>query len=570
MAFSSAMFGPNTGTSMAQRNAAGAAGKKISQMGRGGDTMAIHATPFTRNLLKALGGSGGINPKTGLTEFMSPEQYSPIGNNTSYGEVEDGNMIDGGMPEYSNSFDEETGTYTHLGVTGLNPADYQASVAAYNASQAGGSAGNSADEDDQNYRGAELEQLADLADAAEVDSSMGVGPEWMDKYNHGVIDGKKYGRLAYDNMINTGNVSGGLPASTENNQPSNLGSTTYVMRLGSDGNYSPVSFQGSGRVSTDQEITEEEYNQVTSGVSDQNRTQTSGLQAGAAQGFTSRDILNASVGNAAQFLEYDINGDGEVTSSDALAFAKQTGGYDVGLSQTSGLQAGAAQGFTSEDILNASVGNQQQFLEYDINGDGKITSADARAYLLDEVGKQTGGGFTEDEVFLDEDGNPYTGDLDVNGRPYTFENGEAKQQAEKVAEVVLANTDPNDFAGQIAALKAEIAKLSTSAEEEQEVEGINDFDGLIAKLTELFEKYMTSGYSPSALLNMFGFTDGNVEKDFNYMIPTYSGSDNVYTRKAVKDRDTGEVRYINVPIGDMASGGGSFQENRRAGFGSMF
>ena len=510
MAFSSAMFGPNTGTSMAQRNAAGAAGKKISQMGRGGDTMAIHATPFTRNLLKALGGSGGINPKTGLTEFMSPEQYSPIGNNTSYGEVEDGNMIDGGMPEYSNSFDEETGTYTHLGVTGLNPADYQASVAAYNASQAGGSAGNSADEDDQNYRGAELEQLADLADAAEVDSSMGVGPEWMDKYNHGVIDGKKYGRLAYDNMINTGNVSGGLPASTENNQPSNLGSTTYVMRLGSDGNYSPVSFQGSGRVSTDQEITEEEYNQVTSGVSDQNRT------------------------------------------------------------QTSGLQAGAAQGFTSEDILNASVGNQQQFLEYDINGDGKITSADARAYLLDEVGKQTGGGFTEDEVFLDEDGNPYTGDLDVNGRPYTFENGEAKQQAEKVAEVVLANTDPNDFAGQIAALKAEIAKLSTSAEEEQEVEGINDFDGLIAKLTELFEKYMTSGYSPSALLNMFGFTDGNVEKDFNYMIPTYSGSDNVYTRKAVKDRDTGEVRYINVPIGDMASGGGSFQENRRAGFGSMF
>jgi len=55
------------------------------------------------------------------------------------------NFNTGGMPESSNSFDEETGTYTHLGVTGLNTADYQASVAAYNASQAGdGAAGDGA------------------------------------------------------------------------------------------------------------------------------------------------------------------------------------------------------------------------------------------------------------------------------------------------------------------------------------------------------------------------------------------------------------------------------------------
>jgi len=49
----------------------------------------------------------------------------------------------------------------------------------------------------------------------------------------------------------------------------------------------------------------------------------------------------------------------------------------------SGLSAGAAEGFnsnfTAEDILKAGTGTQPGFLEYDINGDGKITSADALA-----------------------------------------------------------------------------------------------------------------------------------------------------------------------------------------------
>ena len=149
------------------------------------------------------------------------------------------------------------------------------------------------------------------------------------------------------------------------------------------------------------------------------------------------------------------------------------------------------------------------------------------------------------------------------------EDGTSGKLAETVAGDVLANTDPNDFAGQIEALKAEIKKLS-SPEEEVEIDATTDFESLVTKLEELFEKYMSSGYSPAALMNMFGFTDGDTSKDFDFMIPTYSGSDNVYTRKAVKDRDTGEIRYINVPIGDMASGGGSFREGRRAGFGSMF
>ena len=182
------------------------------------------------------------------------------------------------------------------------------------------------------------------------------------------------------------------------------------------------------------------------------------------------------------------------------------------------------------------------------------------------------GGNTGEDVF-DADGTLVGTMLDGVFTPVSTAEGSADgtsgELAATVADGVLAETDPNDFAGQIASLKAEIKKLA-SPEEEAEIDETTDFEGLVKKLEELFEKYMSSGYSPAALLNMFGFTDGDTEKDFDFMIPTYSGSDNVYTRKAVKDRDTGEIRYINVPIGDMASGGGSFQENRRAGFGSMF
>lgn len=67
MAFSDYLYGPNTGMSMAQR-ASGMA-KKVAIQGRGGDNRLLHATPFTKELLKAIGGAGTTNPKTGLIEF---------------------------------------------------------------------------------------------------------------------------------------------------------------------------------------------------------------------------------------------------------------------------------------------------------------------------------------------------------------------------------------------------------------------------------------------------------------------------------------------------------------------
>ena len=72
MAFSDYLYGPNTGMSMAQR-ASGMA-KKVAIQGRGGDNRLIHATPFTKELLKAIGGAGTANPKTGLIELFGKKE----------------------------------------------------------------------------------------------------------------------------------------------------------------------------------------------------------------------------------------------------------------------------------------------------------------------------------------------------------------------------------------------------------------------------------------------------------------------------------------------------------------
>lgn len=53
---------------------------KLQQYGRNGDTMLAHITPEEASLLKRLGGSGTINPKTGLPEYFLGGVVSAIGN----------------------------------------------------------------------------------------------------------------------------------------------------------------------------------------------------------------------------------------------------------------------------------------------------------------------------------------------------------------------------------------------------------------------------------------------------------------------------------------------------------
>lgn len=50
--------------------------KKAKDMGRGGDTMLAHINPTEAKILKSLGGSGTINPHTGLPQFDNPSMGS--------------------------------------------------------------------------------------------------------------------------------------------------------------------------------------------------------------------------------------------------------------------------------------------------------------------------------------------------------------------------------------------------------------------------------------------------------------------------------------------------------------
>ena len=52
------------------------AANKLQNFGRYGDTMLAHITPEEARKLKKMGGSGTINPYTGLPEFWSWEESS--------------------------------------------------------------------------------------------------------------------------------------------------------------------------------------------------------------------------------------------------------------------------------------------------------------------------------------------------------------------------------------------------------------------------------------------------------------------------------------------------------------
>jgi len=591
MAFSSAMFGPNTGTSMAQRSAASAAGKKISQMGRGGDTMAIHASPFTKNLLRSLGGSGGTNPKTGLTEFQP--NYGDMTYTSSYGDKgvvnlaeyadslstndqfaydDDGylqnvntgaylntDMFTDGYADFSgqDSFDLFSGGFdpyatsaVAVDATDAVSADNTDAVSAYNTlyeTRASGGAVPDMAITRYNKDGTVLMGYQDLIDAytaAYPDGQTAVDSSNVDGIDTGlsnlVSNDVPYGGMQYQTGDATFNVSDQIQ-SLSNAVGYNIGSNGLLTYTDADG---IVSVLDPNLI--DENFTSAGFNpnsQYFSVVENQ-------LADDTGEGTTNADAVD--VYNTMYERMTNNGAATELVMNKYKSLGISTMGYE---DLIAAYDAAYPNGETAVDDLTGGTGGD------DLTGG---TGGD------DLTGGTDGTDGTDGEQVFDASGAVIGTMLDGVFTPISAEEGDSGNLANAVADGVLAGTDPNDFAGQIATLKQEIAKLSASPEDDEEIEGINDFDGLITKLTELFEKYMSSGYSPAALLNMFGFTDGDVANDFNYMIPTYSGSDNVYTRKAVKDRDTGEIRYINVPIGDMASGGGSFREDRRAGFGSMF
>ena len=54
------------------------AAEALRQQGRGGDTILAHINPEEARLLKRMGGSGTINPNTGLPEFLKFKSFNPV------------------------------------------------------------------------------------------------------------------------------------------------------------------------------------------------------------------------------------------------------------------------------------------------------------------------------------------------------------------------------------------------------------------------------------------------------------------------------------------------------------
>lgn len=101
--------------------------QKLAAQGRGGDTMLAHINPEEAALLKARGGSGTINPRTGLPEFLNLGRAVGKLNPFSYSNDVGGNVV-GAVDDFRGSVAnklDDLGPYAPL-VMGalLGPAGY--------------------------------------------------------------------------------------------------------------------------------------------------------------------------------------------------------------------------------------------------------------------------------------------------------------------------------------------------------------------------------------------------------------------------------------------------------------
>jgi murein DD-endopeptidase MepM/ murein hydrolase activator NlpD len=252
-------------------------------------------------------------------------------------------------------------------------------------------------------------------------------------------------------------------------------------------------------------------------------------------------------------------------------------------------------GETVDEILVEKYG-------WTMGDDGKVVSPGGQT--IDEVNEATKGGDGNDNpvvvadddnpvVVNDDDDNPVVvpeedlppqvgPEVDPERDPEVEEEVEPEVDPEVDPEVEGETVDPNDaddvFADQnddgtissleatIANLRQQLALLTNSST--QETDGLSR-EEILALIAEAMRNNNSNSYNPLAYMNAFGFSAQ--PSYFGNPIPTYMSQDGVYERRAVKDRDTGEIRYVNVPIGNASlTGTGGFQRRRRAGFGGNF
>ncbi len=241
---------------------------------------------------------------------------------------------------------------------------------------------------------------------------------------------------------------------------------------------------------------------------------------------------------------------------------------------------------TGNDDDDGGDGNQTQGADGDgTDGTGEGEEGEGEGEEGEGEGETPTGGVSINDqgLVVNPDGTPYNGVITIGGITYDIVDGVATAREEGEGEDdgegdgtttggddggVTVDTDGD---GQITALEQEIADLRTqlanlTGESSTETEGMTRED-IMAAINEAMQQYGGGGYMPMSFLNAFGAT--TMPSYFGNTIPSWISPDGVYERRAVKDKDTGEMRFINVPIGNASlAGTGGFQKERRAGFGN--
>ena len=138
---------------------------------------------------------------------------------------------------------------------------------------------------------------------------------------------------------------------------------------------------------------------------------------------------------------------------------------------------------------------------------------------------------------------------------------------ETVAEDIFADADQDGYVTELEAdvanLRQQLALLTNTST--ADTQGMSR-DQVLAMIQEAMNNNNSSGYNADTFQNAFGFAPQ--ANYFGQVVPSNISEDGVYERRAVRDKDTGEVRYVNVPIGNASlTGTSGYQKRRREGFG---
>ena len=519
MAFSAQIFGPNTGISIANRKQAASMGVKAASQGRGGDKYSIKATPFTANLLKNMGGASSFNPETGEMEFI-------------FGYDSLGDMFDGGGPGAS-SPDQNNKSYDNDNISGNEVTG----IAAASNRSAGNAASNAATGNSNDGR---------VVNVPEVPQDMGASwkPDFMDGGGKG---------------------QSGSTFSTEGFfTPTN----NYVDPYGDESETGGVNNDGMG--GADGQGNAGNFITNISNTLGDNWRDGADLTDGGGTGKSGDYYIGGgAVGAIGNMMGGPKGADdkGNVATTDNVDTDLITGavagtqGQQYGLEMRNGRVVYASTGANYQGGLDVE-GERQEFV------DGQAVTAAQKAASMsggddggaprETFGRYVGGvsagaggaGSTYSPTPV-LGGNYTSGDAGALDQINT-EIASLEQQIEEIS-ASGSGQDTSTMEAELASLRNQLASYGLSSQE------VSDY---IANLDP-----NSPDYNPEAYKAAFGFAlnptyEGGVVDPSD---PTAGGGG--YVRRAVKDRETGETRYVNVPI-NVDSGMDQFRDERRNGFGN--